>query len=132
MNCIFVFGSNLLGIHGAGAAAYAASLTYGARQGKGEGLMGRTYALPTCSKPGKPLRIDQIADHVDNFRRCAKARPDLYFILTAVGCGIAGFTPEEIAGLFLDMPDNVYFQSKLAYGFLPSILNMETNDNGND
>jgi hypothetical protein len=113
---IFVFGSNLMGYHGGGAAEYARR-ECGAEQGTGEGLTGDSYALPTCKAPGKPLSYAEVAKHVDNFREFASANPDLDFLFTAVGCGIAGFSTRQIANLCHGFPDNVYLQSRLAYGF---------------
>lgn len=100
----FVFGSNLRGIHGAGAALYAVSL--GARRGIGEGITGRTYALPTCSSPGVPLTLDEVNAHVQRFMGLARLMPEARFFVSAVGCGIAGFTEEEIAPMFAYAPAN--------------------------
>jgi hypothetical protein len=98
-NQIFVFGSNLSGIHGAGAAKLAKR--WGAKNGQGEGLMGQTYALPTVKEKIRgPLPLSSIQTHVDKFFECVIANPDLEFLLTEVGCGLAGHTVEEIAPLF--------------------------------
>lgn len=108
---VFVFGSNLRGIHGAGAARYAAT-ALGALTGVNEGRTGRSYALPTCSKPGVPLSLREVKRHVDRFllhAEFAKADEreyDTRFFVSAVGCGIAGFKESEIAPLFKDAPDN--------------------------
>jgi hypothetical protein len=102
---IFVFGSNRLGIHGGGAARYAHE-SLGAVWGVGEGLTGRTYALPTCIRPGEPLTIEAVAIHVGKFLHHAAAHPDARFFVSAVGCGIAGFSEDEIAPLFADAPSN--------------------------
>lgn len=102
---IFVFGSNLLGIHGAGAARYAHE-QLGRRMGTGVGLIGRTYALPTCHAPGVPMDLGTVGVYVDFFIIAAKAHPELEFYVSAVGCGIAGFTEAEIAPLFADAPSN--------------------------
>jgi hypothetical protein len=103
---IFVFGSNLLGIHGAGAARFARDRC-NAKLGMGEGLTGMAYALPTCSAPGMPLPLETIAAHAQAFVQYAKDYPMLGFFLTRVGCGIAGFTDAEIAPLFAGCPSNV-------------------------
>lgn len=102
-NEIFVFGSNIQGMHGGGAAWYAHK-NFGAEWGVGEGLTGRTYALPTME--GKA----SLAHAVKNFIACAKQHPELTFLVTAVGCGIAGYTPDEVAPLFKDAAalGNVY------------------------
>lgn len=101
----FVFGSNRLGVHGAGAAWYAVS-RLGARPGIGEGVSGRTYALPTCSMPGVPLTLDEVRVHVERFLRVARAMSEARFFVSAVGCGIAGFREEQVAPLFADAPAN--------------------------
>lgn len=102
---IFVFGSNLLGIHGAGAAWYALD-ELEAEWGVGEGPTGRTYALPTCYRPGEPVTMEELDFYVQRFLCHAKENPDLRFFVSAVGCGLAGFTEEEVAPLFKNAPDN--------------------------
>ena len=92
-NEIFVFGSNVQGMHGGGAAWYAHK-NFGAEWGVGEGLTGRTYALPTME--GKA----SLAHAVKNFISCARKHTELTFLVTAVGCGIAGYSPSEVAPLF--------------------------------
>ena len=100
---VFVFGSNIQGAHGGGAAWFAHK-HFGAQWGVGEGLTGRTYALPTME--GK----DSMKAAVDRFIACARKHPELTFLVTAVGCGIAGYTPEEVAPLFKEATslENVY------------------------
>ena len=102
-NEIFVFGSNIQGSHGGGAAWYAHK-NFGAEWGVGEGLTGRTYALPTMEGP------TSLKHAVDNFIACAKQHPELTFLVTAVGCGIAGYRPNEVAPLFREATslENVY------------------------
>lgn len=102
---VFVFGSNRAGIHGAGAALYA-SEKLGARHGIGEGITGRTYALPTCSRPGVPLKLLEVNVHVKRFLLVAGLMPETRFLVSEVGCGIAGFKAKEIAPLFADAPAN--------------------------
>lgn len=106
---VFVFGSNRLGIHGAGAARYAAR-DLGFPNGKGEGLWLRAYALPTCSAPGTPLSLDEVRTAVNNFIAVASSMeafsPSTRFFVSEVGCGLAGFTAEEIAPLFANAPAN--------------------------
>lgn len=92
-NEIFVFGSNIQGAHGGGAAWFAHK-QFGAEWGVGEGITGQTYALPTME--GK----ESLKKAVDHFIACAKEHPELTFLVTAVGCGIAGYIPEEVAPLF--------------------------------
>lgn len=90
---IFVFGSNKSGLHLGGAAAFAVE-NFGAKMGVGEGLTGQCYALPTMEG------IDSFKEAVDKFEKCVKEHPKFKFLVTAVGCGIAGYTPEEVAPLF--------------------------------
>lgn len=116
---IFVFGSNLMGYHGGGAAK-AASVDYGAVRGVGEGLTGDSYALPTCASPGLPLSHGEIMPACQRFSAFAHAHPELDFLLTAVGCGIAGLSTAEVGEWFGDLPDNVYVQARLAYDLVPA------------
>ena len=103
---IFVFGSNLLGLHEGGAAGHALRHR-GAQHGIGQGFMGACYALPTCERPGIPLTLHEVAAGVILFIAYARlARPELTYYVTAVGTGIAGFKHEDIAPLFLSVPDN--------------------------
>jgi len=110
---IFVFGSNLLGIHGAGAALHARD-TYGAKMGVGEGPTGYAYALPTCSAPGEPLPLEQVRVHVARFLDYAREHHLDQFQVTRVGCGYAGFTDDQIAPMFFHAPDNVWLPSAFA------------------
>lgn len=103
---VFVFGSNLHGIHGAGAAAFARRWC-GARLGVGEGRTGQSYALPTCRAPGDPLTIDHIGCFARRFIEYAITHMETKFFLTRVGCGLAGFRDSEIAPLFAKVPSNV-------------------------
>lgn len=96
---IFVFGSNLEGHHGGGAALLAWK-KWGAIWGQGTGLQGQTYGIPTMH--GGP---DRIKPYVDKFISFARQHPELTFLVTEVGCGIAGFRPAEIAPLFRDAAD---------------------------
>ena len=91
---IFVFGSNLAGMHAGGAARTAVKL-FGAIMGQGVGLQGRSYAIPTMQGG-----VETIAPYVDQFIAFAKEHPELKFLVTPIGCGIAGFSPEDIAPLF--------------------------------
>ena len=102
-NEIFVFGSNIQGAHGGGAAWFAHK-QFGAEWGVGEGLTGRTYALPTMEGEAS------LKAAVNHFIACAKKHPELTFLVTAVGCGIAGYTPQEVAPLFKEALalENVY------------------------
>lgn len=93
-NEVFVFGSNLEGIHGGGA-ALTAWLKFGAIWGQGAGLQGQSYGIPTMHGG-----VDAIKPYVDEFVDFAKAHPELTFLVTKIGCGIAGFSFEEMAPLF--------------------------------
>lgn len=103
---IFVFGSNLAGIHGAGAALTALK-KYGAKSGKCWGFYGNSYALPTKGNSLKRLDLEQIETYAYVFILFAQENPDKKFFLTRVGCGLAGYTDEQIAPFFKDAPSNV-------------------------
>lgn len=105
---IFVFGSNLSGIHGAGAAAYAHK-KLGAQWGVGEGLTGNTYALPTKGKKIEDMPLITINEHVDRFLDFARANPNLAFKVTCVGTGLAIWNHKDIAPMFVGAPDNCHF-----------------------
>lgn len=107
---IFVFGSNLAGIHGAGAALYA-RIYHGAVIGQGEGMQGTSYALPTCNERIEPMSLEDIKPHVDKFLEFARATPELQFQVTRVGCGLAGHTDAEMAPMFVRAHDNVWLPS---------------------
>ena len=91
---VFVFGSNLAGVHGGGA-AYIAFKQFGAVMGCGVGLLGQSYAIPTMQGG-----VETIKPYVDDFIAFAKKHPELFFYVTRIGCGIAGFRDKEIAPLF--------------------------------
>ncbi|MDD2243956.1 MAG: hypothetical protein VB024_00140 [Dysgonamonadaceae bacterium] len=92
-NEVFVFGSNIQGFHRGGAAKIA--MQWGAVWGQGVGIQGQTYAIPTMQGG-----VDTIKPYVDEFLLFAQAHPELKFLVTEIGCGIAGFTVKEIAPLF--------------------------------
>ena len=98
-NEIFVFGSNLAGAHGGGAARLAYE-RFGAVLGQGVGLQGQSYAIPTMQGG-----VETIKPYVDEFITFSQSRPDLKFYVTQIGCGIAGFKVAEIAPLFQDAID---------------------------
>jgi hypothetical protein len=104
-NVVFVFGSNLAGIHGAGAALIAVK-RFGARYGVGEGLTGRSYAIPTKDHNIITLSLKDIAKAVRQFIEFAKEHSDMQFWVTRVGCGLAGYKDQEIAPLFVSAPAN--------------------------
>ncbi len=99
-NEVFVFGSNLGGFHAGGAARVAVD-KFGAVWGQGVGLQGQSYAIPTMHGG-----VDVIKPYVDEFIAFAREHNELKFLVTPIGCGIAGFTVEEIAPLFADAIDD--------------------------
>jgi hypothetical protein len=105
MTEIFVFGSNLAGRHGMGA-AWQARKHHGAIYGKGEGLQGNSYAIPTKNAKLRPLPLDTIRTYVDMFILFAESHPEMTFRVTAIGTGLAGYRPQDIAPMFADAPAN--------------------------
>ena len=105
---VFVFGSNVEGLHGGGAALLAYE-RFGAIWGQGTGLQGKSYGIPTMHGG-----IDAIAPYVDDFIAFAREHRELKFLVTEIGCGIAGFTVEEMAPLFKDAMDeeNIYLPQR--------------------
>ncbi len=103
-NEIFVFGSDFKGRHGKGAAKTA--MSWGAKWGQAEGLQGRTYGIPTVGNSfSKSLSVDKIKPYVDRFIDFAKSNPDLTFLVTEIGCGLAGLKYKQIAPLFKECKD---------------------------
>jgi hypothetical protein len=98
---IFVFGSNRGGKHGAGA-ALEARLRYGALLGQGEGLVGKSYAIPTKTANFECLSLEEIEQYVETFVLFTLENPDMEFFVTRVGCGLAGNKDEDIAPMFRD------------------------------
>ena len=98
-NEVFVFGSNLQGMH-AGGAARIAHERFGAVWGQGVGMQGQSYAIPTMQGG-----VETIEPYVEDFMDYAFRHRELTFLVTRIGCGIAGFTAEEIAPLFLKVID---------------------------
>lgn len=107
-NEVFVFGSNLAGLHAGGAARFAMQ-RFGAVWGQGVGLQGQSYAIPTMQGD-----VETIKPYVDDFIDFAGKNPHLKFLVTEIGCGIAGFTPEQIAPLFARAAglDNVWLPTR--------------------
>ena len=97
---IFVFGSNGFGAHNGGAAAMAVK-KFGAIHGRAEGLQGQSYAIDTMDG------FEVMKEQVSRFIEFAKEHPELKFLVTEIGCGIAGYTPEGVAPLFAGVPKNV-------------------------
>jgi hypothetical protein len=105
MATIFVFGSNLAGRHGKGAALHARQ-HHGAVYGQGVGLQGTSYGIPTKDEHIQTLPLHHIQKHVEDFKTFAASRPDLTFQITPIGCGLAGYQPHQIAPMFLGAPQN--------------------------
>ena len=107
-NEIFVFGSNLQGMHGGGAARVAHE-KFGAVWGEGIGLQGESYAIPTMHGG-----VDAIAPYVNDFIAFAQEHPELKFLVTEIGCGIAGFRISEMAPLFKEAlkMENIYLPER--------------------
>jgi hypothetical protein len=109
-NEIFVFGSNLAGRHGKGAALTARS-KYGAEYGVGSGSTGRCYAIPTKDRNLNTLSLDYIQDQINTFKQVANYNSTYNFMVTKVGCGLAGYLDYEIAPLFKESPSNCFFST---------------------
>lgn len=107
MKHIFVFGSNLAGRHGKGAALTALK-EFKAVYGQGEGLQGDSYAIPTKDRHLSPLPLDRILVSVMKFVEFARAHPELTFRVTRIGCGLAGYKDEHIAPMFANATENVH------------------------
>ena len=101
---IFVYGANEAGRHGAGAALWATK-NRGARNGKIK-FYGQSYGIPTKDKWIMTLPLDKIKPYVDEFIEFAKEHPELKFQITPIGCGLAGYKPEQIAPMFKNVPNN--------------------------
>lgn len=103
---IFVFGSNLAGRHGKGAALWARQHR-GAIYGQGVGRQGNAYAIPTKDRQLRTLPLSVIEAHVADFLAYARQRSGDRFELTPIGCGLAGYRADQIAPMFVGAPDNV-------------------------
>lgn len=105
---IFVFGSNLAGRHGAGAAK-AAKLHFGAVQGIGYGLVNNSFGIPTKDTRIMTLSLSEIKRYIDLFIDFSNKRPHLRFFITRIGCGLAGYEDKDIAPMFKGAGDNCSF-----------------------
>lgn len=117
---VFVFGSNESGRHGKGAAKTA--MKFGAKYGQAWGIQGQTYGIPTKDKNIRnTLSLEAICWYVRQFTKYAKEHPELHFLVTEIGCGLAGLTPKEVAPLFVDASrlENVYLPKRFWHKILP-------------
>lgn len=123
-NEIFVFGSNLAGRHGRGA-ALTALRKFGAKNGQASGLMGKSYGIPTKDRNLKVLSLDKIEIHIKRFLKFTKENPQLIFLVTEIGCGLAGYKPKQIAPLFFnyDISGNVKLPESFIKVYQDFILN---------
>ena len=108
---IFCFGSNEAGIHGAGAALFAYQKR-GARYGFGYGHSGDSFAIPTKNEDIRTLPLDIINAYVCGFLAYATGKRKLKFMVTRIGCGLAGYTDADIAPMFVGAPLNCIFDEK--------------------
>jgi hypothetical protein len=102
---IFVFGSNLAGRHGKGAAEYARKYR-GAIYGRGKGIQGNSWAIPTKDALLRTLPLTEIKKHVEDFLVYADEHSYMTFEVTRIGCGLAGYKDADIAPMFYNAPDN--------------------------
>lgn len=116
---VFVFGSNLAGRHGKGAALFA-SRQRGAQYGVGEGRTGNAYAIPTKDGALRTLALPEIATHVRRFIRYADENAGVLFQVTPIGCGLAGYRPEQIAPMFFGAPPNCRFEDEHGRDWRPA------------
>ena len=105
-NYIFVFGSNRAGRHGKGA-ALTAKRKFGAIEGTGYGLQGKSFGIPTKDRRLSVLPLSAISSYCSKLIALAKETPDVIYFVTEIGCGLAGYSPKDIAPLFKGAPDNL-------------------------
>lgn len=110
MSNIFVFGSNRAGIHGAGSAKEALE-NHGAIWGRGEGLQGLSYGIPTKDSALHTLPLSEIAHHVAVFLKHAREHPQNVYNVVRIGTGLAGYSDHHIAPMFATAPENVVLPS---------------------
>ncbi len=105
-NEVFVFGSNEAGRHGKGA-AYLAHKQFGAECGKGYGQQGQSFAIPTKDKNLNTLPLKKIQNYLEKFVAEAATKPELIYLLTPIGTGLAGYSIDEIESILPELPENV-------------------------
>lgn len=110
---VFVFGSNELGIHGRGSAKDA--LKFGAVLGKGFGHFGQTFAIPTKKNPKETLTLSKISEYLKEFEKYVEENQQYTFLFTKIGCGLAGYSVEDIKPLLKDLKrfKNIKFDKEL-------------------
>lgn len=121
MKRVFVFGSNLAGVHGAGAAR-TAYREYGALWGMGYGPSGQTFAIPTKDEKIITMELNVIHGYVLSFLEYADFWREKEFQITRIGCGLAGLQDKDMANMFKGAPDNCYFDTKWI-PYLPEGIN---------
>jgi hypothetical protein len=104
--------------HGKGAALYARQ-HHGAVHGQGVGLQGNSYAIPTKDEQLKTLPLERIAGYVEQFKAYAFSHPEMTFQVTAIGCGLAGYKPQQIAPLFAGAPANCVLPEEFSLVLAP-------------
>ncbi len=109
---VFVFGSNLAGQHGSGAARVA-SQHFGAVEGVGRGWAGQSFAIPTLNEHIQQMPLSQIQHYVEDFKIYTKNHPKMKYFITALGCGIAGYKVSEIAPLLKGFITTLSFRNLL-------------------
>lgn len=107
-NQVFVYGANEAGIHGAGAAKLA--LQWGAKMGQ-YGFNGQTYGIPTKNNRIRTLPLDKIQLHVNDFLALAFSHQEYEFLVSKIGCGLAGYQPKDIAPLFKTVKTTGVFEN---------------------
>lgn len=117
MQEIFVFGSNLAGRHGKGAALFA-RLNHGAIYGQSFGLQGNSFAIPTKDKNIRTLPLSDIERYVSRFLIFAANNQDMVFNLTPIGCGLAGYKTDQIMPFFKNKTENVKFNKEWFEGWV--------------
>lgn len=120
---VFVFGSNREGRHGKGA-ALAAKKLYRAEYGKCEGMQGRSYAIVTkeLRKSHPAVTVEEVREGVQRFISFAESHPNISFEVSPIGCGLAGFSPSQIAPMFHNVPDNVFLPSEFIVPKVPYLI----------
>jgi len=111
---VFVFSSNEAGRHEKGAALTAKEV-YGAHNGIGYGECGQSFAIPIKDEKLKVLPLNKIEEYIDKFLKWAANHPDTKYFVTVIGCGLAGYHPEDIAPMFINSPSNVRLSDNFQY-----------------